>query len=273
MKKILLLLFISSLISNYLCAQEIENNIKGSGIEQSVTEDEGYIEIELPEYSPWEMVTLEGKLKMKGLPLSPTVKIFMERDSLVTVSLRAPFFGEVGRLDLTPTALTIVNKFNKTYVQEDITGKGIIGGKILSINDIQDLLLGRFFIPGYDINSVDLEELVSIIYEDGQILVLPNSQAEIEGVKYGFAVDEKFNPQYLVVTPMDNNDSDIEVTAVYNRKMSGYDLTFVYSKGGNGYEMGLEFKAPVWSGEAPKPIELGNKYRQVSFKDFMKNLN
>ena len=228
-------------------------------------------EIEWPDYDPWEVVTLEGKMKMRGLPVSPSVKIFMKKNSLVSISVRAPFLGEVGRLELTPEELTIINKMNKTYVKENIKGLGVIGGKILSINDVQDLLLGRFFIPGHDVTTEDLDELVDIFYEEDQFNVIPKGDAEISGVTYGFAVDAEFNPKLLVVIP-ENKERDIEVSAEYNRKLSGYDLTFAYGEGNKNMEVTFEFKAPEWKGEAPKSIDLDSKYRQLSIMEFMSRI-
>ena len=244
-------------------------------VEEVVTaevEDSVEYELEWPEYSPWEVVTLEGKLKMQGLPLSPTVKVFMKKDELVTISLRAPFVGEVGRLDLTPDKLLVVNKMNKTYVEEDITGHGIIGGKVLSLRDVQDLLLGRFFLPGFDVSTEDLEELVEVFYEDNQFNVIPKGKAEIEGVKYGFAVDREFNPLLLVVMPGEATGRDIEVSAEYKRKLSGYDIVFAYSEGEGMLEMTFEFKAPEWKGQAAKAQELGGKYRRVGLEEFMRKM-
>lgn len=228
-------------------------------------------EIEWPDYAPWTVVNLEGKMKMKGLPLSPTVKIFMKRGQLVNMSLRAPFIGEVGRLDLTPDGITIINKMNKTYVEEEFKKSGLMINEVLSINDLQDLLLGRFFIPGHDVMKEDLDELVEIFYEDDQFNVIPKKKAEIPGVRYGFAVDESFNPTLLVVMPLESSSKDLEVSAEYIRKLSGYDLTFAYAEGSRGYEMTLELKNPVWNGDAPKAIDLG-KYRKVSFQEFMRSM-
>lgn len=272
MKKIILifgLIFSSALLS---AAKKTDTDYTGSVQElDTVVAYQTTYEINWPDYDPWTVVTLDGKLKMKGLPVTPSVKIFMRRNSLITMSLRAPFVGEVGRLDLTPDSLTIVNKMNKTYVKERIPANSMkLGG--LGINDIQDLLLGRFFLPGHDVVNEDLEELVDVFYEDNQFNVIPKAPVEIPGIKYGFAVDEEFNPILLVVMPEENTSRDIEVSAEYTRKSSGYDLLFAYSEGSRTNELAFEFKAPDWKGDAPKEVELGNKYRQVSFMEFLTKL-
>ena len=233
-------------------------------------DDTAYVEVEWPDYDDWDVVTLEGKLKMKILPLSPSVKIFMQNNALISASLRAPFLGEVGRLEVTPEKLLIVNKMNKTYVEEDLRGRGVIGDKVLGIKEVQDLLLGRFFLPGIDIKTANLDEMVDIFYEEDQFNVIPKGIAEIDGVKYGFAVDQQFNPILLVVMPNGESSADLEVSAEYVRNLTGYNLTLAYSQGTQGMEMTFEFKHPVWSGEAPKSINV-EKYRRVGFVEFMRS--
>ena len=131
----------------------------------------------------WETVNIQGKLKMKGLPLSPGLKIFMTKDSLIDISVRAPFVGEAVRIEITSDSVTAVNKMNKTYIKESIGEYTRFYPGALS--NIQDLLLGQFFIPGVDMDEVALEEVVEVFDEGGQHNVVPKPVAELEGLKYG----------------------------------------------------------------------------------------
>ena len=221
--------------------------------------------ISLPENFNWEVASIQGKLKMKGLPLSPTIKIFLKKDSLIDISVRAPFVGEAGRLEMTRDSITAINKMNKTYVNESIAEllQFYPGG----LGNIQDLLLGKFFLPGMDVNEVDLDEVVDIFYEDNQINVVPKGAAEIEGIKYGFVVDEFFNPLMLAVFPL--RRPDIEVYAIYNYKLQGYDLQFIVKEGSREIEATFEMKEPEWDGERPKMIKIDKKYRKMNFSDFI----
>lgn len=242
------------------------------------------VEYEYPTYSPWDVATLQGKLKMKGLPMSPSLKIYLEKDSLIDISVRAPFVGEAVRLIFTPDSIFGVNKLNKTYIKERIgdwlpNGTGnepgykdggfSIGGKILGLGEIQDLLLGRFFLPGIDVSEVDLDDYVEVFYEDEQLNVIPKGEAEIPGVKYGFVVDNVFTPLLLVVVP--TGREDIEVSAEYKYKLQGYVLLISYLAGNQGLSMTLELKEPEWKGERPKSPELSGKYKKVNLIDFVKD--
>lgn len=242
-------------------------------------------DIYYPEYEDWEKVTIQGKLKMKGLPLSPGVKIFMEKDSSVYISLTAPFLGEVGRLEAVGDSLTVLNKMNQTYVGYKLPPEASLYmdkmGHVLGENQsqevstlvismLQDLLLGRFFLPGHDVTEEDLDELVEIVVEDGRINVVPTAKAEIPGIDYGFIVDENFRPQMVVV--LSHQPADMEVDAVYTYYGSGnYDLMLAYVSGGFNMEATFEMKKPEWKGESPKRIDI-RKYKKLSPEEFIRQI-
>lgn len=276
------------------------NDGKDSLTTENADATEGEWEVEWPDYQPWTVVRIQGKLKMKGMPVSPTLKIFMQRDSLVDISMRAPFVGEAGRLTVTPDSVIVVNKMNKTYAQESIPESPIP----LGINDVQDLLLGRFFLPGHDVMNENLDELVDIYYEDeGLFNVVPKDKARIEGVKYGFLTDGYFKPLMLMILPQvkkigrqinnhtetadstadgTNSQEDLaddvtideetpEVDFVYERKGNGYDIIFVYKDMMKTFDAILELKEPEWRGDAPKAPDL-SKFRRLGMEDFFRSV-
>lgn len=245
--------------------ETFENNLTvNKDNSPQIEKEEG--ELSYPQYEDWDAVTIQGKLKMQGLPLSPTLKIFMLKDSLINISIRAPFVGEAGRVVLTKDSLLGINKMNKTYVAENI--RELVKYYPDGIRDIQNLLLARFFLPGVDIDEIDLDEIIDIYYTDNQYNVVPKGLAEIPGVKYGYVVDEEFNPQMMVVLP--ENRPDMEIDVLYTYASKGYDIRFMIINGGNIKEMTLELKNPEWEGEEPKPIDIDNKFTKLRFEDFLK---
>lgn len=228
------------------------------------------IEIFYPEYQNWEVATLEGKLKMKGLPLSPSLKIFMLKDSIICASVRAPFVGEAGRLEITPDSITVINKMNKTYLSEKLGRDARKGGFFqgIGLSEIQDLLLARFFIPGKQLDEIDIEDYIDVIIEGEQINVVPNENAEIEGFKYGYIVDYMFNPLALIVMPQAN--PDMEVAALYTYGLKGYDIRLLIQDNNKLIEATLELKEPAWKGDMPNGIDVNKKFRKVSLEEFMR---
>lgn len=259
-----------SVITDSTLLPESHGNIEATessiNIESANSEED--IEIIWPDYTPWTVVTLQGKLKMKGLPLSPTLKIFMQRDSLIDLSIRAPFIGEVGRLTVTPSYALMINKMNKSYVE--IKGRdgtpSLFGNLGLGIGDVQDLLLGRFFLPGFDVMAADLDTLVDVYVEhSGVFNIVPKGEAEIDGVKYGFITDGFFKPLMLMVLYGENGEVDV----TYNDQLKGYDMQVVYSDAARRFEANLEFQNPEWRGEMPKPMDL-KKYTQLTLDEFIR---
>lgn len=243
--------------------------IELNGDEEAEEGDEESLWIEYPDYNEWERVSLEGKLKMKGLPVTPTLKVYMEKDSLIDISVRAPFVGEALRIELTADSIIAVNKMNKTYVKESVGGirKYYPDG----ISDLQDLLLGRFFLPGFNIergNFEELSELVDIIPADkGQFNVLPKGAAEIEGMKYGYIVNNYFQP--LLILVMSGN---VEIETLYKYKRSGYDLEFVMNDGERVMSATLELKEPDWGVEQNKRMSIDKKYRLLDLHEFVNRI-
>ena len=259
LRNILILLFGFTFTGIY--SQEVNDSISL----RNEINDSSFYELQYPDYVDWDKVSLQGKLKMEGLPLSPTVKVFMQKDSLISMSIRAPFIGEAARIDITPDVITAVNKMNKTYVQENI--EEFLKYYPGDISDLQDLLLARFFLPGYNVSEISLDDLIDIYYEDNQYNVIPKGEAEIDGIKYGFVVDSLFNPLMLIILPEEN--PDIELTALYDYKSRGYDLILNYQEGERIIAMDIEFKEPEWKGDIPKDIDLDKKYRKLSFGEFI----
>ena len=200
--------------------------------------------------------------------MSPNLKIYMEKDSLILISVRAPLIGEAGRLIVTPDSVTAINKINKTFTKEYIKNymKYYPGG----LSDLQSLLLGHFFMPGIDLVTRDIADLIDVFPEDDQFNIIPKGDAVIEGVKYGYVVDSKFRPLMIVVMPAERPNLEIDVLYKYNLK--GYDLQIVMQDGEGMREATLELKEPNYGVKEPKDIDLGKKYRQVSLGDFFRNL-
>ena len=224
--------------------------------------------VELPSYQDWEKVTLTGKLKMKGLPISPSMRVYMEKDKLIEISIRVTLMGEVGRIILTPEEVLGINKIKKTYTRESID-------KFLryypgNFSDLQELLLGRVVFPGLGVmNDVIADYIdVTVIY-DVNYAAVPKETVGIPGFEYGYLINSEFVPSTLLVLPQ--NREDINLTLTYSFEKSGYDLTVSYTEGSKGLSATMEFNNLQWSGDPLKETGF-EKYRELSMIDFLKNL-
>lgn len=215
----------------------------------------------------WEKVTLSGKLKMDGLPLSPSMKIFMEKDSSIMISLRAPFMGEVGRAEFSGDSLLVVNKMKKTYVKESLSS--LLSGYPLTIGDVQNIILGNIVIAGAGTLSQDNMGCVDLFEAgEGTTLVIPVVDMEIEQFKYGYVIDDFYRISALRVIPLSKEETTVSLDYSYMNK--GYDLTVIYESPRISKMGTLQLDNPEWGGNAMDPVNL-SRYKRMYFTEFLKS--
>ena len=236
---------------------------------QEITEpkDTTEYELTLPVYPEWEKASISGKLKMKGLPLSPGIKIFMEKDSSIFITIRAPFMGEVGRLEITGDSLLAINKMKKTYVQEPL--QDFLRYFPGTLEDIQTLILGRIVIPGYGELNETTADFLDLLVNGEDFYLIPIEEVAIAGFDYGYMISEDFLPLALMVVPEEN--PDIVVTLSYGYQKDSYEFNLNFEEGSRAFDVKLELDEPQWNGEIPKPVKIDGKYRRLSLTDFVRS--
>lgn len=217
-------------------------------------------------YTDWKTVELNGKLRMEGLPLTPSIRIYMERDCSVSISIRAPFVGEVGRFEANTDSVSAINKMNRTYSTYAVADSPVP----VDVSTLQCLLLGRINIPGYGQFSNETASLVDMYINDSfqQVLLLPKQKAEIEGCSYGFVTDSEGELADVIVT-IDSAEDD-SVTVEYARNNDATDIDILAAIGERIYHAQLELKPPKWDSGDLAPFTPGPKYRRLPFRDFLK---
>lgn len=219
-------------------------------------------------WNDWQTLTISGKLKMAGLPLSPSMKIYMEKDSVVRISLRAPLMGEVGRAEIDGDTLLVVNKMKKTYVKEPLDS--VMSRYPVALSDVQSLLLGRVVIPGGGTLTEEAAEMVELFPEaDGEYSLLPSEEMELEDFSYGYLIDAEMQPAALIVMPAANPEVNVNVT--YDYEANGYDIFVSYQSPKKIYSGTLQLDYPSEGGSPIEPIKLNNKYTQLDFEKFLKS--
>lgn len=216
----------------------------------------------------WRSVAISGKVKMEGLPVTPSVKIWMERDSLIRISLRAPFVGEVGRVEINDSVLLLVNKMNHSYSEEPL--ERALAYYPGGISDIQELLLGRIVIPGSGLLRSEISENVEIYAEDdGSATIVSAEEMRVPGFNYGYSIGADGWPAAFIVVP--EMEPGVAVTLLYSFFERGYDLTFIYQKDDTGKQASLELSVPEWDGKGFDALKNVEKYQKLSLSDFFKS--
>lgn len=220
-------------------------------------------------YTPWQTAEMSGKLRMEGLPLSPTLKIQMRRGQSIFISIRAPFMGEVGRLEIDGNRITAVNKLRKLYCTEDLAE--LTGGLMpVTITDVQNILLRRAFMLAYGTLNVDNAPLMTVTRESDCYLLIPYVQLEGDRVRYGFTADWDGTLQALYAT---SADGDYSALAEYSSKGRRTEIDFSIQKGPRVYGAQLQLDAPVWDEMSPMaPVGISQSWRQVGLGEFIRSL-
>lgn len=220
------------------------------------------------QWGEWEKLSISGKLRMSGLPVTPSIKIYMEKDSLILISLRAPFVGEVGRLEIADSCILVVNKMNGTYMQESLE-KALTfypGG----VRDVQELLLGHIVIPGCGLLRAECLDMVQLYAPaDSTIQIVASEKGQIPGFSYGYSYDTGDRTMALIVLSQDK--PDVEVTLLKTLTEKGYNLDMNYLSPERGYNALIELNEPDIDAKGFDRITLGRKYKQVSPQQFLKS--
>lgn len=219
-------------------------------------------------YTEWQSASFTGKLRtsMLKLPVSPTVKIYMEKGELIQLSVSAPFIGEVGRAEITPSEVLVVNKYKKTYVRESAEAAMSRGRGLL--DEVQNLLLGRIVILGKGELSMGL--LKDVLFEpenNGEWVVVPNREGEESGLQYGYVVNSNGRTQVLYGMMQGRTET---ATLTYDYSGGGMELGLDLQLPKKRIEGQLDFSSVKWGGNRMSSINL-DRYQKVTFSEFVTN--
>lgn len=209
-------------------------------------------------YLAWQTVELNGSIHTDRLPLSPSVRIFMQRDQLLQISVRAPFVGEVARIDVTNDSITALNKLKRTYWVENLTDA--VAEFPLTLEAIQDLLLRRIFLLDAGTLSADNYNMVNISQETDCWLVVPHRQPMNGRIQYGFMVDDTGS---LGATYVTTDTGSHTALCEYITEKGKTNLEVSVETDGKLFFARLRLNEPKWDATPMKPARIKSGYRQV----------
>ncbi len=97
----------------------------------------------------WQSVKMPMSVKIES-PAKASLggTVVMQRGRGISMSLRFMGLVEVGTLTVTDDSITVIDKYHKLYLAEPVSG--LLGGVGFTVNNLQDILLGRAFVAGSD---------------------------------------------------------------------------------------------------------------------------
>lgn len=218
----------------------------------------------LNSYKPWKSVEFEGKIKNDRLPVTPTIKMYMVNGSLIQISIRAIFVGEVARIDITPSEILIVNKLKKTYCQE--SPENLLELYPGLINDLQSLFLARITVLGQGELSLDNYSVMTVSSAgNDEWLVIPD-QEEQGKLKYGYLVGSNSRTKALIAEIGDLVSCQID----YSYPGKGMQMNTIIESRNKSETIVFDFNSVKWGGSKMADPKLDN-YKRLDPKDFVRS--
>lgn len=222
----------------------------------------------------WDKVSISGKLSTDLLPIRPTLKVYMECDSLLCAQISVPLFGEVARAEATTTTVRLYNKRKNVYYEKNLADVAKVIGENITLGNLQDLLLGRPFTPGQP------------EFECTSELLEYDTMRDSWWIKYNY-------PNYNVMTGMMIDTDGRLLHALCARFLNGMTpdampddtaaINFSYPGSKTRLECHLviknkltdatyEYGTPDWSPGPVKPLNLNSGWHKVeTFREFIKS--
>lgn len=221
----------------------------------------------LSTYPAWKSVEYNGNINYSGLPLKPSAKLYMVRDSLIQISVRAPFVGEVLKGEITPQGITVINKLKRTYCQESADNLMEIYPGIIS--DFQSLMLGRVVVFGEGELSETNAELVEVYSAeeagagselDAEWLFLPPQGEGMVDISCIFGITSGGRTSQLAVAVPSQNIS-LLIDYIYS---DGLTINGSFTKGGKTTSAKLQFNSVKWGGSPVGSMNVPTNYKRTN---------
>lgn len=248
-------------------------------------EEKRLIERIADSYTDWQRASWSGKLSSDRLPVSVTMKVYMEKGKLTMISLRAPLFGEVARVEIDPDSLVVANKMKHTYYSRQLSEISAMAPDLTE--DVQALLLGRMFAIGCGQLGKSCADAVAIfpLQADSSYMVVPDVPDYLPQVVYGFATDadlriSTFAAAYgrteVASEPTPDNpdpgfsyEPEVQLQADITYSGKGAVARLEAIGRGQTYTATLSAGETEWDGKPFDRIDLSG-YRRVAFRDVMR---
>ena len=249
---------------------------------QSVKNPVAVVDTIIGNYNAWETVELNGKLRMDKLPLSPSVRMFMRNGEEISISVRASFLGEVGRIRIWGDSILAVNKMKRVYALESLEKIKSFYPSVIS--EVQSLLLGRVVVFGYgelaqtNRQIVDIYELISETEKNKSVMELADTMWSIENsidvggigdidYRYDLFKDGRIN-EFIV--GLYDHDISLGMDFRYSGNKTAMQIKLQDGEK-EKFNATMEFDKPVWNASPMAPLKLNSKYNRVAISQFLKS--
>lgn len=212
----------------------------------------------------WNTVMLYAQLQMDGLPLSPSLKIFMEKDKSMSMSVRVPFVGEIGRLELKNDTVMAVNKMKNVYTVADISQ--LMGGIEFTLSNLQDVFLARAFAIGEGTITQYNKSKHGLYHAPSENYFFP-PLPQSESLLYGFTLDREGVVNDFLIHDF---TSGFDFYCLYQQDKKSYNAVFEIQYEDTQMQVIFDGITCEWEAQPLSPLKLTSKMREVSVQEFLR---
>ena len=225
------------------------------------------------QYDDWKDATLSMKVSLIS-PKSITVsgKAYMTRDKSLSLSLR--FLGmEVIAVYITNDSVFAIDRMNKRYIAESIEQLAKICP--ITVNDIQDLLLGQAFLIEKGTMTKSMAKQVKLSALDTQLWVIEPKKAP-DLFAYAFAANMANQITALAVEKDGNAIAGCEYSQHTSTKAGtvAQQADFTISKGSQPVQASIkwDFGSAKWDTGNERTWTTPNGYKRITLTQLIESL-
>lgn len=218
-------------------------------------------------YYDWQTISMSGKLSSPMLPLTASVKVFMEKGKLLIITISAPLIGEAARIEIDSDCALVVNKLKNAYATVEMEDLEPVcpGG----LDAIQNLLLGRVTILGDgELKASDCSSLDIYSAGDDTWMLLPVQDIEHSPFVYFYTFGK--NPLELQRFAVLSQDGASELDCYYVAGSKNTTLDFMTLINGKTMEATLQLNNPDNQVRSISRFELSSKFKKTDLKGLLK---
>lgn len=220
---------------------------------------------------------MSGKLSSPMLPVTASLKVYMEKDSLILITVSAPLIGEAARIEIDQKEALVVNKLKNSYATVDMAMiEPICPGGLAAL---QNLFLGRITLLGYgtlspeDGSQLEIYSVGGGANADGSIsepawTLLPEQDLENSPFVYFYTLDkETLQLERFAVLSQDGGS---QIDCFYTWGSRNVVLDFISVTGGRTMEATLQLNNPDSTTKPISRFQLSSRYKKTDLKGILK---
>lgn len=213
MKNFISLLILVFTLSS--CATSKIKSTENKDIQSNTAISNKYFYDNILKKSDFDVLKITSKIDIQNIP-NINATIYIENNQKVWMNMSA-FFMNVARGVATPQGIKAYEKIDKTYIDSDFTYLNkLLNINFLDYNSLQNLLLGKVFIP---INEKDF----SIIQNNENYILksIKNQKIVVDGKTNEYTIELQFSKNFdLEKVSLINPDSNDQLLLSYENWIS-----------------------------------------------------